>query len=181
MTTKSRGTMPKILLAAGIILLILPAIITNFTKTTIAETVIYSVMILAPGSSVEYRFTSPSDGAELLLQASSNGSQDVIYSILVVDENGVEYANEIVAGSGQWRILLGDPGVYRVILYYPATAPAELGVLVYGALSYEAPRASTPEAYAWASLSIIGALLAGYAAALISASRASEATSTGQE
>jgi len=178
--TNSRGTMPKILLAAGIILLLLPTIITNFTKTTVTETVVHSVMILAPGSSVEYRFTSPSENAELILQASSNSSQNVIYSILVVDEYGVEYANEIVAGSGQWRILLGDPGVYRIILYYPATAPADLGALVYGVLSYETPRANTPEAYAWAGLSIIGALLAGYAAALISGSRRSEATSTGQ-
>jgi len=180
MTTKNNSMMPKILLAAGIILLILPAIITNFTKTTMTETVIHSIMILAPGSSVEYRFTSPSENAELLLQASSNGSQNTIYSILVVDGNGIEYANEIVAGSGQWRILLGDPGDYRVILYYPAAAQADLGAFVYGVLSYETPRANTPEAYAWAGLSIIGALLAGYAAALISGSRPSEATSTGQ-
>jgi len=153
----------RILLALGILLLIIPPIVGAFTNTTKDEIVVNSKFVVKPGSALEFSFIAPSPEARLYLIVQAEGSTPFY---LEVEENATKilYASMNITGGGRWSIPLGDAGLYNVRIYYVTPADADLAAAVFAFIEYQVPRANTPQGYALASLSTLGALLAGYAA-----------------
>jgi len=164
----------KIFIVIGVLLLILPLVIGIYTTTTISEksteTVINTKFLLKADSAIEYAFQVPAEESTLYITALSDNGW--FYLIIEESRTNTIYAGINVTTEGKWSINLGDPGTYKIKIFYVNNNPNnEVAGGIIGSLEYtlyrEIPRIESEQMYYLLTLNIVGALIIGYSLGII--------------
>lgn len=159
-------TVTLAVLVVGVILTVAPIAYIYIVHTTHVETVVNSTWALEGSGGVSYLFSAPSGSSLSLATMSVNGTGSQGYVVIVKSDVGRILLQTGVNGTGAWTLNLGSETSYTIMILNPANQT--LGGGAVARIQYEVPLAETPSAATYLVVSIIGALMVGWGAAMSS-------------
>ena len=151
----------RMLALIGVVVMIVPSIYINIGSVRESTAAYTGSLILPPGGAASITARVEGENGRILVIYSGN---DAPVAVRVQGPQGV-VADRIVSGNATVDLKGLPASTYRVIIYNPgAGGTAEAGILVIAA--YDAPLYSSVAACKYLLVAMIGAIIAGYSAAM---------------